>query len=63
VAYLKPSPIPLVKFNAQIGFSGENAHSRKRYKAHSMLENPRSMGDTAEAKEKTTQANKIACES
>jgi len=59
----KPSPIALVKFNAQLGFSGENTHSRKRYEAHSMLENPRSMGDMAKAKEKTPQANKNAGES
>jgi len=51
--HLKPSPIALVKFNAQLGFSGENAHSTKCYKVHSMLENPRSMGDIAEANEKT----------
>jgi len=60
---LKPSQIALVKFNAQLGCSGKNAHFRKRYTAHKMLENPRSVGEIAEAKEETPQANKNACES
>jgi len=60
---LKPSPFALVKFNAQLGFSSENAYSRKRDKAHSLLETPRSMGKIAEAKEETPQENKNACES
>jgi len=60
---LKRSPNAHAMFNAQLLFSGENAHSRRRYEAHSVLENPWSMGGTGKAEWKAPQANENAYES